>query len=116
MRTLGGVSLFDFDGFDPVSYSDKYRGSNWRNFVPNRDGWASTVWIEVRRDSIARNFIGGDELLSLWHKNNAHGHKVMPIIECAHIGSIPTSAFIQMLLYDSKTEEFNKLGNKGAYT
>ena len=34
VRTLGGVSLFDFAGFDPEDYKERCPVSNWRHFVP----------------------------------------------------------------------------------
>src|SRR5215470_9580940 len=36
VRTLGGVSLFDFRGFDSDVYSHNYPLSTWREFVPCR--------------------------------------------------------------------------------
>src|SRR5438128_1622189 len=46
VRTLGGVSLFDFGGFDPDIYREKYPMSSWFNFVPYRREWGCSVWIE----------------------------------------------------------------------
>lgn len=36
VRTIGGVSLFDFDGFEPENYGRKYPMSSWSYFVPYR--------------------------------------------------------------------------------
>jgi hypothetical protein len=34
VRTLGGVSLFDFDQFDPGIYGERCPSSTWAYFVP----------------------------------------------------------------------------------
>jgi hypothetical protein len=44
VRTLGGVSLFDFHGFDPEAYSAKYPFSSWREFVPCRPEFEAAIW------------------------------------------------------------------------
>ena len=36
VRTLGGVSLFDFNNFDSESYSEKFPLSSWYEFIPFR--------------------------------------------------------------------------------
>jgi len=36
VRTLGGVSLFDFNRFDPDAYTEEYPLSTWAAFVPYR--------------------------------------------------------------------------------
>jgi len=38
-RTLGSVSLFDFQEFDPDQYSKDYPVSTWTEFVPYRSAW-----------------------------------------------------------------------------
>src|SRR4051812_34740302 len=50
VRTIGGVSLFDFDGFEPEQYGRQYPMSSWFNFVPYRPEWRSPVWIEIDRE------------------------------------------------------------------
>lgn len=47
VRSIGGVSLFDFRGFAPVTYQEKYTVSMWRTFVPYRQDWAGAIWLEV---------------------------------------------------------------------
>ena len=47
VRTLGGVSLFDFSDFDPEIYSASYPMSSWTEFVPFRDTWGAAIWIEI---------------------------------------------------------------------
>jgi hypothetical protein len=60
---LGGVSLFDFNGFDPEIYSQEYRLSSWQFFVPYRDDWGSSVWIEIDRERVAPQLISGPDLV-----------------------------------------------------
>ncbi len=98
VRTLNGVSLFDFNNFDEKRYSEKYQSSNWREFVPYRNSWGKAVWIEINRDMIANNFISGEKLFIKWKHTKAYRHTIMPMIEAAYIGSIPSSAFSHVLI------------------
>lgn len=93
VRSLGGVSLFDFSDFDPIYYDASYPVSKWRHFVPHRMDWCGAVWIEIRIDSIRHGFRSGRDLLDQWNKDKAHGHVIMPLIEAAHIGAVPLDAF-----------------------
>lgn len=92
VRSIGGVSLFDFRGFAAESYSAEYRASSWETFVPCLDSWDSAVWIEIDHESLGSAFISGVELLA---KRNAEGscRRIMPLIEAAHIGPLPCRAF-----------------------
>ncbi|MDN5537352.1 hypothetical protein [Comamonas sp.] len=96
VRTLGGVSLFDFSDFNPDAYSEKYVAS-WFTFVPINNGGGNKIWIEINRDLVRKSLIEGIDLVSQWKRNNAYGHNIMPIIEVAHIGPIDTSKFTQVL-------------------
>jgi hypothetical protein len=98
VRTLGGVSLFDFNGFDTDAYTNEYPSSTWATFVPYRTDWGSSVWIEINREQVAPDLISGFELLAKWKSDGAHGHNIMPEIEVAHIGPIPRAAFRRALL------------------
>lgn len=93
VRTLGGVSLFDFSKFDAEEYSRTYRLSSWFEFVPYRESWSCSVWIEIDRTKILSGFISGNELLTRWKAKAAHKHPLMPKIEAAHVGMIPREAF-----------------------
>lgn len=42
-RHLGGISLFDFNGFNSESYSKNYPVSSWSSFVPKSRKFKSTV-------------------------------------------------------------------------
>jgi hypothetical protein len=66
VRSIGGVSLFDFRGFEAESYSAKYPASSWEYFVPCHRDWDSAVWIEIDHESLGSAFISGVELLAKW--------------------------------------------------
>ncbi|MBU1138818.1 MAG: hypothetical protein KKA76_07570 [Proteobacteria bacterium] len=105
VRALGGVSLFDFNDFEPEKYSKKFISSSWTHFVPGRSSWPQTIWIKIDRSSIIENLITGNELLKIWN-DSMYGHNLMPIIECAHIGKLPTKKFQEIFCYDSKSDKF----------
>jgi hypothetical protein len=92
VRTLGGVSLFDFKGFEPEEYSTAFPMSTWREFLPYRSEWKDAVWIEIDTDVLGHGFISGHALLEKW-KADKVGNRIMPQIEAAHLGRIPVSAF-----------------------
>ena len=99
-RSLGGVSLFDFAGFDSTSYHKNYPMSSWEHFVPYRSEWESAMWIEIDRNKAADAIISGPDLLKKWDSENAHGHMLMPLIEAVHIGPIPQQVFARVLSVD----------------
>lgn len=93
VRTLGGVSLFDLHGFEPDSYRERCPLSTWTEFVPYREDWKASVWIEIDVSLLGRNFVAGRDLLDRWKAANV-GNRIMPEIEAAHLGPIATAAFI----------------------
>jgi hypothetical protein len=98
VRTLGGVSLFDFSGFDRARYSEECPLSTWWEFVPFRREWGHAVWIEIDRGQVAPNFISGVDIVARWKSDAAYRHTIMPYIEAAHLGSIPRRAFKRAFL------------------
>jgi hypothetical protein len=92
VRSIGGVSLFDFRGFEAESYSAKYPASSWEYFVPCHRDWDSAVWIEIDHESLGSAFISGVELLAKW-KAEGSFRRIMPLIEAAHIEQLPCQAF-----------------------
>jgi len=98
VRTLGGVSLFEFNEFDPDEYSKQYPSSSWDTFIPYRKEWKETIWIEIDKDEVGDNFICGNNLLKMWKDKKAYRHTVMPVIEAACIGRLSISAFKQVLV------------------
>ena len=106
VRSIGGVSLFDFKGFDQKRYSKKYPLSNWREFVPYRRKWGQAIWIEINRDAIINHYINGEDLLKKWKHEKAFQHNIMPIIESACIGSIPLECFNFVYKCGNNNDEF----------
>lgn len=103
VRTLGGVSVFDFYGFNPEKYSSDFPSSSWRTFVPGRENWERTIWIKLSRDRMPGTFLSGLDFKALQEERYAFKNKLMPRIECAHLGPIPISAFIEVLQYEKST-------------
>lgn len=93
VRTLGGVSLFDFREFDRQDYSQNYPLSSWSEFVPYRRAWREAVWIEIDISKLGETFISGVDLLQRWKAEEALKHRIMPKIEAAHLGPVPLTAF-----------------------
>lgn len=98
VRTLGGVSLFDFTGFEPESYSQRFPNSSWWEFIPYLINWKEAVWIEIDTATLGQNFVSGKALLLRWKddlgtETGRSGNRIMPEIEAAHLGPIPVTAF-----------------------
>jgi hypothetical protein len=92
VRTLGGVSLFDFREFNQDRYSKDYPLSTWAEFVPFRSIWKEAVWIEIDVERLGRSFLSGSDLLARW-KAAEVGNRIMPLIEAACLGPLPCAAF-----------------------
>ena len=92
VRHIGGVSLFDFRGFDPVSYSEACPMSSWRTFVPLHEGWPASIWLKIDTRRVNGEYVEARDLWERQHREGAHRHTLMPRIEAAVIGSIPLSA------------------------
>ncbi len=106
VRLIGGVSLFDFNSFDPDKYSEKYPSSSWSEFVPYRRAWGQSVWIGIERAALKENFICAKELLRRWKEEKAFKHIVMPMIEAACIGPIHVEAFSCVYISGKRIEGF----------
>ncbi len=110
VRTLGGVSLFDFDQFEPEAYHERCPGSSWAYFVPCHLAWESAVWIELDRSKLlSPQFISGSELIAKWKADGAYGHNFMPEIEAAYLGPIPRATFKRAFLVRKRDSEFHDL-------
>jgi len=95
---LGGVSLFDFDHFDPESYTKKCPMSSWYEFVPYRSDWDCAIWIEIDREQVAPQVISGSDLLARQKSEGAERHAIMSYIEAAHLGPLPRTSFKRAFL------------------
>ncbi len=109
VRTLGGVSLFDFEGFDPASYAEKCPISNWHEFVPFRKLWQCAVWIEIDRERAASKLVSGADLTARWKSEAAYGHMIMPYIEAAYIGDLFLSAIKRAFVVRAGQKEFEPI-------
>lgn len=97
VRTLGGVSLFEFSSFKPDSYDKEYVMSSWRSFVPFCVKWGASVWVEIDIPTLGQNYIPGRELLARWKRDKAFKHTIMPIIEAASLAPISLGSFKRVL-------------------
>jgi len=109
VRTLGGVSLFDFDQFDAEEYSERCPSSSWCEFVPYRQDWGCSVWIEIDRIQASPQLVSGPDLVARWKADKAYGHNIMPYIEAAHLGPLPRTAFKRAFLVREEDDEFRSL-------
>ena len=97
VRTLGGVSLFDFLHFDPATYSEKCPLSNWDHFVPFQNKYGEAIWIEIDREKVLDKLILPVQLVKKWKDESAYKHTLMPCIEAAHIGPLPMTSAIRAI-------------------
>lgn len=105
VRKLGGVSIFDFRDFDAENYDARHPVSSWRTFVPHGEKWRGAAWIEIDRYAVSSQFVSADALLERWKSGGHHKHTIMPRLEAAYIGDLPTSAFCSAFLtWDSGHE------------
>jgi hypothetical protein len=102
-HTLGGVSLFDFDQFDPESYATRCPMSSWYTFVPYQEKWGAAVWIEIDREIVAPSLISAVDVVTRWNTDKAYRHNFMPYIEAIYVGPLPRAAFVRAFIV-SKTE------------
>ena len=109
VRSIGGVSLFDFHEFDPQSYQSMYPASRWRVFVPYRSDWGGAVWIEIDRKHVSPCVLSGRDLLTKWKSGGDLGHNIMPLIEAAYIGSLPITAFGRALFISGVHDQFHEI-------
>jgi hypothetical protein len=109
VRTLGGVSLFDFHQFDADRYTNQYPMSSWWEFVPYPPYWGCSVWIEIDRERVASQLISGSDLIARWKSDNAYQHTIMPQIEAAYLGPLPQAAFKRAFLVREKDNRFHPL-------
>jgi hypothetical protein len=96
VRTLGGVSLFDFREFAPEQYSKAYPMSDWMAFVPYQAAWKEAVWIQIDARKLGKMFLSGVDLLARWKAESSN--IIMPGIEAAYIGELPRIIFKNVFL------------------
>ncbi|WP_439136272.1 hypothetical protein [Pseudomaricurvus sp.] len=108
VRSIGGVSLFDFRGFDEFTYSERYPMSSWHSFVPCSHRSDEAIWLEIDVKSAAGNFLSGRELLNKWKESEQLRRKIMPFIEAAHLGPLPLNLIRRTLKYSKSTGVFEE--------
>src|SRR5690606_33469494 len=86
IRSLGGISVFDFRSFHVKQYNRKYGDSYWSTLVPCRSGWEQAVWIELDILQLGDNFLSGKTVRQLWQDTNSV-RKFIAGIEGAVLGS-----------------------------
>ena len=101
VRTLGGISVFEFNEFNPDNYAKLYPISSWHTFVPYRKDWGVSLWIEIDKEKIDNHFMNGESVLQLWREREAQCHPIMPIIEAAYLSALPVTMFKQVLVSTS---------------
>jgi hypothetical protein len=109
VRHLGGVSLFDFRGFDPDKYEEDYPLSTWWTFVPFIKQRGASVWIEVDQSALGENYVSGEALLTRHREDRAHKHMIMPLIEAACLGPVPVTAFRRVLIASADNPQLRPL-------
>ena len=102
VRSIGGISVFDFRDFDPEEYSKSFPVSSWREFVPYRSAWGEAIWIEVDLPKVMAGFISGRKIFNRWKAEQA-ANRFMPLIEAAHVGALPVAAFRKVLHVSRET-------------
>ena len=79
--------------FDAEKYSQKYPISSWYTFVPYREDWSGSAWIEIDRQQVRPPaFLSGKALWDKWVADKEH-RAIMPYIEAAYIGASPRAFF-----------------------
>ena len=46
-------------------------------------------WIAIDRKEIEDRFVSANDLVEQWESTGSYGHKIMPRLEAACIGSVP---------------------------
>ena len=104
VRSLGGISLFEFNNFDPERYATTHPASSWQHFIPYKRSWGISVWIEIDRSQIEKEFLNAEVVADKWNIN-CKGN-LMPRIEAACLGPIPLQAFQRVLTFGEKQPYF----------
>ena len=109
VRALGGVSLFDFQDFDPDAYNETHPMSSWAEFVPCSRTSGVAMWLQIDRFKVSAALIGADALVARWKEESAYRHTIMPRIEAAHLGPLPLKAVLRVLRFGLDTGRFEEI-------
>lgn len=113
VRHIGGVSLFDFSNFDAEVYEKACPMSNWYDFVPYRRSWGCAVWIDVEPVRKSKSYLSAKDVGNKQKSDKKHRHRLMPRIEAAHIGPIPTTMFDGAFLVFEPGDDIHKISIEG---
>lgn len=83
VRSIGGISLFDFRL--PNSHISEILYS----FIPCRAGWSQTVWFEINVLYLDDSFLSAEQVRLRWIKAGMN-RQYMPKLEAASLRPIPT--------------------------
>ena len=108
VRSIGGVSLFDFHHLNVVEYSNTYSLSILAAFVPCRIGWDETIWLELDVEKMNAAYLSPYEVM-LKRNHAKSGQQIIPELEGAHIGAIPTSFIKRVMRYCDKVGELEEI-------
>ena len=108
-RSLGGVSLFDFADFDYEAYKRNCHVDHVARFVPVYSAWHGAVWIEIDRSGVSTSLLSARDLEARRKREQAYGHRLIGSVEGAHIGNVPRTAFIRILLVRRGEREFQTI-------
>ena len=92
------MSLFDFVDFDYEAYKRNCLVDHVATFVPVYSAWVGAVWIEIDRSTVSAGLISARDLHARWERERAYRHRLIGSVEGAHIGDLPSTAFVRVLL------------------
>jgi hypothetical protein len=92
VRSLGGVSLFDFpSNFNFEEYEADLPGNSIGEFIPFKRSWGNSIWLRIDSDMVRDALKSGMEIRTLWRETGST-RRFMAQVEGAHIGDIPLAA------------------------
>ncbi|CAG35140.1 hypothetical protein [Desulfotalea psychrophila] len=106
VRYLGGISLFNFNDFDPELYTQTYPMSSWRSFVPSCHRFTESIWIEIDKEAIIDSLLFEKDLKQRVAERNLWCHNRMPLIEIACLCDIDIDNFLNVFLHDTQVLDF----------
>lgn len=107
VRSIGGVSLFDFRNLNQKNNENKCLSTGWHSFVPVQRAWKQAIWININELVLGEEYYCPDALL---HKSRVEGNirKFIVGVEAAHIGELPVSKFKKVLIYTKSRNSFEE--------
>jgi hypothetical protein len=108
VRSLGGISVFDFQNFDPAEHFKETGALNWPHFVFGHHTEEDSLWIEINTKKLNDSYLSAKEIRHMWHESNSN-RKFMTGIEGAVLKSVPIDAFRNVLLFSKRDQKFSNL-------